>query len=45
MADRVVKLWDDIKTKNRLDVADQGLSDDAVGKLIKGLHMYTAATP
>jgi hypothetical protein len=40
MADRVTKLWEDIKTKNRLDVSDQKLTDDAVSRLIKGLHMY-----
>ena len=39
MADRATKLWDDIKSKNRLDVSDQKLSDDAVARLIKGLHM------
>ncbi len=39
MADRATKLWDDIKTKNRLDVSDQKLSDDDVKCLIKGLHM------
>ena len=45
MADRVTKLWEDIKTKNRLDVSDQKLSDDDVGRMIKGLHMYAAAAP
>ena len=39
MADRATQLWDDIKTKNRLDVSDQNLSDDDVKCLIKGLHM------
>ena len=42
MADRATKLWDDIKTKNRLDVSDQKLSDDDVKCLIKGLHMCDA---
>ena len=39
MADRATKLWEDIKTKHRLDVSNQKLSDDSVVRLIKGLHM------
>ncbi|MDC0525520.1 hypothetical protein OAO87_00880 [bacterium] len=39
MVDRVKSLWDDIMEKKRLDVSNQGLTDDAVGRLLKGLHM------
>jgi hypothetical protein len=39
MVERVKSLWDDIMTKKRLDVSGQGLTDDAVGRLLKGLHM------
>ena len=41
-ADQVEALWADIKTKNRLDLSDQGLSDEAVGRVLKGLHMCAA---
>ena len=43
MADRVKALWKDIMEKNRLDVSDQGLDDDGVVRLLKGLHMCVAA--
>lgn len=42
-ADRVEALWEEIKTKNRLDLSDQGLSDDMIGRLLKGLHMCVPA--
>ena len=43
MADRVKALWEDIMEKKRLDVSDQGLDDDGVMRLLKGLHMCVAA--
>ena len=39
MVERVRKLWDDMMEKKRLDVADQGLTDDGITRLLKGLHM------
>ena len=39
MVERVKSLWDDITQKNKMDVSDQGLTDDAVVRLLKGLHM------
>jgi hypothetical protein len=43
MADRVKALWADIMEKKRLDVSDQGLDDDGVMRLLKGLHMCVAS--
>ena len=31
--------WEDIMERNYLDVSNQGLTDEAVGRLLKGLHM------
>ena len=42
MAERVKILWADIMEKKRLDVSDQGLNDDGVVRLLKGLHMCAA---
>ena len=39
MVERVKALWDDIIQNRRLDVSGQGLTDEAVGRLLKGLHM------
>ena len=39
MCERVKLLWEDIMEKKKMDVSDQGLSDEAVGRLLKGLHM------
>lgn len=44
VADRVEALWEEIKTKNRLDLSDQGMSDETIGRLLKGLHMCVSAT-
>ena len=44
MVDRVKALWEDIMEKKRLDVSNQGLNDDAVARLLKGLHMCASAT-
>lgn len=39
MVEKVKALWADMMEKKRLDVSDQGLSDDDVARLLKGLHM------
>ena len=39
MVTMVKGLWDDIMEKKKLDVSGQGLTDEAVGRLLKGLHM------
>ena len=39
MAEKVKALWEDIKEKKKLDVHGQGLTDESVGKMLKGLHM------
>lgn len=41
MADKVKKLWDEMQEKKRLDVSDQRLNDDAIQRMIKGLHMIS----
>ena len=43
MVKQVKDLWDDIMEKKKLDVSGQGLNDDAVGRLLKGLHMCARA--
>ena len=43
MVDRVKALWTDMVEKQKLDVSDQGLNDDAVMRLLKGLHMCAPA--
>lgn len=42
MADRVKILWEDIMDKKKLDCSDQGLDDEGVMRLLKGLHMCVA---
>ena len=39
MCERVKLLWEDIMENKKMDVSDQGLNDEAVGRLLKGLHM------
>ena len=39
MMDRVKSLWEEMMEKKRLDCSNQGLTDDATGRLLKGLHM------
>ena len=43
MVERVKALWDEILERKRLDVSDQGLTDEAVMRLLKGLHMCVPA--
>jgi len=43
MADKVRLLWTEMMDKQKLDVSDQGLDDDAVTRLLKGIHMYARA--
>jgi len=42
MVKMVKGLWEDIMEKKRLDVSDQGLTDESTGRLLKGLHMYAS---
>ena len=44
MFDRVKQLWEEMMEKKRLDVSGQGLSDDEVVRLLKGLHMCADVT-
>lgn len=39
MATRAQALWDEMHEKHRLDLADQRLSDEEIGQLLKGIHM------
>ena len=41
MVDRVKSTWNDMISKNRLDLSGQRLADDGVQKLLKGLHLYS----
>jgi len=43
MADKVRSLWTEMIDKQKLDLSDQGLTDDAVMRLLKGLHMCAPA--
>lgn len=43
MATKVRVLWTEMMEKQKLDVSDQGLNNDTVQKLIKGLHMCARA--
>lgn len=43
MVDRVKALWKDMMDQKKLDVSNQGLSDDSVSRLLKGLHMCARA--
>jgi hypothetical protein len=43
MASKVRVLWTEMMEKQKLDVSDQGLNNDTVQKLIKGLHMCARA--
>lgn len=43
MVEKVRALWDEIIEKKRLDVSNQGLTDDSLTKLLKGLHMCAPA--
>jgi hypothetical protein len=43
MVERVKAQWTAIMDTKRLDVSEAGLDDDAVGKLLKGLHMCAYA--
>lgn len=45
MVEKVRALWTEMMEKKRLDVSDQGLSDDGVKRLLKGLHMYAPWPP
>ena len=39
MVDKVKATWEDILENKRMDVSGQGLDDDGVARLLKGLHM------
>ena len=39
MVTQVKTLWEEMMEKKRMDVSGQGLTDDAVTRLLKGLHM------
>ena len=43
MVTQVKAVWETMMEKKLLDVSDQGLSDEAVMRLLKGLHMCAPA--
>ena len=44
LVEQVKQLWTDINEKNKLDVSGRGLNDDAIVKVLKGLHMCASTT-
>lgn len=45
MVTQVKECWEAIMEKNKLDVSGQGLNDESVNRLLKGLHMCARGRP